>query len=150
MLVVRNLHFSSKLAMKVLLTTLVKHSSFIKLALCMNLFGEVLDLYQLPHERNFEYLEKMALLERAFRLGNFSGSCCISPCTEISNIHLFFGWWPYLYEWLARTWKPKPFRSFESLLWTNMSAKMYSWIMYCSWHLCMWNWMVSIHVDQVL
>ena len=40
-------------------------------------FGEVLDLYQLPHERNFEYLEKngvLKFLERAFRPGNFSGS----------------------------------------------------------------------------
>ena len=40
-------------------------------------FGEVLDLYQLPHERNFEYLEKngiMKFLERVFRPGNFGGS----------------------------------------------------------------------------
>ena len=39
--------------------------------------GEVLDLYQLPHGRNFEYLEKngvLKFLERVFRPGNFSGS----------------------------------------------------------------------------
>ena len=38
----------------------------------------VLDLCQLPHERNFEYLEKngvLKFLEQAFRPGNFSGSC---------------------------------------------------------------------------
>ena len=41
-------------------------------------FGEVLDLYQLPHGRNFEYLEKngiLKFLERVFCPGNFSGSC---------------------------------------------------------------------------
>ena len=42
-----------------------------------NFFGEVLDLYQLPHGRNFEYLEKnsvLKFLKRVFRPGNFSGS----------------------------------------------------------------------------
>ena len=40
-------------------------------------FGEVLDLYQLTHGRNFEYLEKngvLKFLEQVFYPGKFSGS----------------------------------------------------------------------------
>ena len=41
-------------------------------------FGEVLDLYQLPHGKKFEYLAKngvLKVLERVFHPVNFSGAC---------------------------------------------------------------------------
>ena len=50
------------------------------------IFGEVLEQYQPPHWRNFEYLEKngvLKFLERVFRPGNFSGSWAVWHDTKV-------------------------------------------------------------------
>ena len=91
-------------------------------------FGEVLDLYQLPHERNFEYLEKngvLKFLEQAFRPGNFSGSCTMIHEWAQQKINKKY----YNYQVLVKDYKYYSSQLVEGYLGSSIDKLVKFWVM---------------------